>query len=76
MTVQLKPETERLVNEEIQCGRFDSIDDMIVQGVYARRENSKLESASQLSSPRKSLYELLTTPPFAGSELNIERQKD
>jgi Arc/MetJ-type ribon-helix-helix transcriptional regulator len=38
MTVELKPETERLVQEEIRNGHFQSVDDLIVQGVYAWRE--------------------------------------
>ncbi len=76
MKVQLKPETERLVNEELQSGRFNSIDHLIVQGIYAQREKYRPECSAQEPSSRKSLYELLTQPPFARSELNIERQKD
>jgi hypothetical protein len=77
MTVELKPETERLVQEEIRRVHFDSVDEVIVQGVYALRERSKLDAASgPAAKPRKSLYDLLTQSPFAGSELNLERQKD
>ena len=32
MTVELKPETERLVQEEIRRGHFHSVDEVIVQG--------------------------------------------
>ena len=75
--VQLKPETEQLVREEIQRGHFHSVDEVIVQGVYALREKSKAGQAGATASrPRKPLYELLTQPPFAGSELNLERLKD
>jgi Arc/MetJ-type ribon-helix-helix transcriptional regulator len=38
MTINLKPETERLVQEELQNGHFGSVDEMIVEGVQARRE--------------------------------------
>ena len=76
MTVELKPETERLVQEEIRLGRFHSVDEIIVQGVYALREKSNAEQDTAPSRPRKRLYDLLTHPPFAGSELNLERQKD
>ncbi len=38
VTIQLKPETERLVQEELQGGHFHSIDDIILQGIRARRE--------------------------------------
>jgi Arc/MetJ-type ribon-helix-helix transcriptional regulator len=77
MIVELKPETERLVQEEIKRGQFRSVDEVIVQGVYALREKSNAAQATV--SPRKAhkkLYELLTQPPFAGSGLKLERQAD
>ena len=77
MTVELKPETGRLVREEIQRGHFQSVDEVIVQGVYALREKSNVAQPSVVPArPRKKLYVLLTQPPFAGSELNLERRKD
>ena len=77
MTVELKPETERLVREEIQSGLFHSIDEVIVQAVYALREKSSLaQTVEPVARPRKKLYDLLTQPPFAGSELKLERRKD
>jgi Arc/MetJ-type ribon-helix-helix transcriptional regulator len=77
MTVELKPETERLVQEEIRLGHFNSVDEVIVQGVYALREKSNMAQGT-VAPPgaRKKLYDLLTQPPFAGSELNLERLKD
>ena len=77
MTVELKPETEQLVLEEIRRGHFHSVDEVIVQGVYALREKSNVApDAMTPQRPRKKLYDLLTQPPFAGSELDLERQKD
>jgi Arc/MetJ-type ribon-helix-helix transcriptional regulator len=73
--VELKAETERLVQEEIRGGHFHSVDEMIVQGVQAWREKHQAESIAQ-PKLRKRLYDLLTHPPFAGSELNLDRQKD
>lgn len=72
--MELKPETERLVTEEIQRGHFHSLDELIVQGIHAWREKRDAEPSER--KPRKRLYDLLTQPPFAGSELSIERQKD
>jgi len=74
MAIDLKPETERLVREEIQRGHFQSVDEIIVEGVTAWREKHPVEAAA--AKPRKHLYDLLTQPPFASSELKIERQKD
>jgi len=77
MTVQLKPETERLVREEIESGHFRSVDELIVQGLRALREQSRTgEGASVLRKPPKNLADVLSEPPFAGSELNLERQKE
>lgn len=42
MTINIKPETERLVQEELQNGHFRSVDEMIVEGVQARREGKPL----------------------------------
>jgi hypothetical protein len=36
--IELKPETERLVHEELQSGRFSSADEIILQGIKTRRE--------------------------------------
>jgi hypothetical protein len=80
MMVELKPETERLVQEEIRNGHVQSVDELIVFAVRALREKHQVEHASAAvagpQKPRKHLYELLTQPPFAGSELNLERQKE
>ena len=74
--MRLKPETERLVQEEIRSGHFHSLDELIVEGVYAWREKHTSDRDPARKEARKSLYDLLTQPPFAGSELHLERQKD
>ena len=38
MTIEITPETERLVREELRQGHFQSIDDLIVYSVQAWRE--------------------------------------
>lgn len=42
MTITLKPETERLVRQELDGGHFHNIDEIIVEGVRARREKEPL----------------------------------
>jgi Arc/MetJ-type ribon-helix-helix transcriptional regulator len=76
MTIELKPEQERIVREEIQSGHFRSPDEVLDYAFAALREKSKVTQATIPARPRKKLYDLLTQPPFAGSELNLERQKD
>ncbi len=77
MTIQLKPEQERIIQEEIQSGHFRSPDEVLDHALAALREKSNVAQAAVAPrATRKSLYDLLTQPPFAGSELNLERQKD
>lgn len=42
MTITLKPETERLVRQELESGHFHSVDEIIVEGVQARREKEPI----------------------------------
>lgn len=37
MTINIQPETERLVHEEIQSGHFHSVDEIIIEGVRSWR---------------------------------------
>lgn len=77
MTVELKPETERLLCEELRSGHFQTSDDVIIHFVYALRE--KLMHAQPVNAPRKprkNLADFLLESPFAGSELNLDRQTD
>jgi len=41
MTINVKPETEQLVQEEIRSGHFRSVDDIIVEGVQSWREKHR-----------------------------------
>ncbi len=75
MSVELKPETERLVQEEVRRGHFHSVDEVIVQGVYALREKSKVAPVASRK-PRKNLADFLMESPLAGSEIDLERQQD
>lgn len=38
MVINIKPETERLVQQELHNGHFHSVDEMIVQGIQTKRE--------------------------------------
>ena len=80
--MQIKPETERLVQEEINQGHFHSVDELIVEGVYAWREKHQVEQAGEtpatLSRPekKKSLAQLFAESPFKGLSMNFERFPD
>src|SRR2546422_4402172 len=42
MTIEIKPETERLVKKEIGSGHFRSVDELIVEGLHAWLEKQGL----------------------------------
>ena len=73
-SIEIKPETERLIREEIQKGHFHSVDEIIVEGVHARREKHGAEPVSPQR--RTTLSEFLLNSPLAGADLNLERDKD
>ena len=74
MTIQLTPEDERLIQERLRTGAFHSAEEVIHRALVSL---PTLEPASpQPRAPRKNLVDVLSSPPFAGSELNLERQKD
>ena len=54
MTIDIRPETEQLVREEIRNGHFQSVDDLIISGVRAWREK---HGESSPRAPRQSLSE-------------------
>jgi len=78
MTVELKPETERIVREALQSGHVQTVDELIVHGVHALREKSKAAQHATVPprKPRKNLADFLLESPFAGSEIDLERQPD
>jgi|KBSSwiStaDraftv2_1062776.scaffolds.fasta_scaffold1592653_2 hypothetical protein len=45
MAIQLKPETEKLVQEKLASGEFQSIDEIIVQGIEAGRGKRQPQQA-------------------------------
>lgn len=74
MTIHLKPEQERIIEEEIRSGNFRSPSEVLDHALAALREKEHKVAAPRKA--RKNLVDVLSSPPFAGSELNLERQKD
>jgi len=55
MTINLKPDTELLVQEELRNGRFHSVDEMIVEGVQARRGGKRLSGEVPPKTPAEAV---------------------
>ncbi len=66
MNIDIAPETERLVREEISSGHFHSVDELIKAGVEALRAKNA----------PKSLVQFFRESPLVGLELHFERDQD
>jgi putative addiction module CopG family antidote len=73
MTINLKPEQERIIQAEIASGHFRSRDEVLDHALAALQEK---EQRRRATTPRKNLAQFLMESPLAGAELNLERQKD
>jgi Arc/MetJ-type ribon-helix-helix transcriptional regulator len=75
MTIELKPEQERIIQEEIRSGHFHSAEDVLDHALAALREkNSSVISEAKKS--RKNLAQFLMESPLAGSGLDLTRDRD
>ena len=74
MVVDLKPETERLVQEQVERGHFCSVDDVITHAVAALYEPSP--RPSDPPKPKMPLGQFLLESPLRNSGLKLERQQD
>ncbi len=70
MTIELKPEDAKLLQEKLRSGGFRSVDELIHQALVA------LPMPEQSAeTPRQNLADFLKNSPFAGAELDLERRK-
>lgn len=75
MTIEIRqPELERLMQEEILRGHFQSMDELLAEALQALREKNALSAT--VPRARKNLAQFLLESPFAGSDLDLERQQD
>ena len=75
MTIELKPEQERIIQEEIRNGNFRNADEVLDHALAALREKSSCLK-SELKKPRKNFAQFLMESPLAGSGLYLERDKN
>jgi Arc/MetJ-type ribon-helix-helix transcriptional regulator len=73
MTITLKPEQERIIQEQIESGHFRSPDEVLDHALGALQERAHKLKATQ---PQKNLAQFLMESPLAGAELDLDRQQD
>lgn len=67
MTIELNPEQERIIREEIQSGHFRNPDEVLDHALAALREKARQQ---------KSLVQFFRDSPFVGMEMKFESSKD
>jgi Arc/MetJ-type ribon-helix-helix transcriptional regulator len=73
MTIRITPEDEELIREKLRTGVFRSVEELIHRALVSMPMS---EESSQEARPLRNLIDVLSEPPFAGSELNLERMRD
>ena len=73
MTINITPEDEKIIQEKLRTGVFRSVEEVIHRALVSL---ATPETSPPRTKPRRNLVEVLIEPPFAGSELNLERIRD
>ena len=72
MMIELKPEQERILQEALRQGRFQSVEqalDKALQSIVPSKPEGK-------PAGQKSLLEFFRESPFVGMEMKFERSSD
>ncbi len=73
MTIQIsQPELKALIQERLETGAFQNVEEVLLQALRA----SALEGKAALPSNAKNLVELFAASPFAGLDMDFERDSD
>jgi hypothetical protein len=72
MTIEIhKPELEAPIRQRMESGGCEDVEDVLIGALRSTTERPVLPMKL-----RRNLVDVLSEPPFAGSNLVIERQKD
>ena len=76
MTIHLSPEQESVVGQAIQAGLIDSPYDVVEAGVEAIRQRLEAGRKASTEPLASNLVELFANSPFAGLDMDFERDRD
>jgi hypothetical protein len=76
MTIELKPEQERILQEALRQGRFHSVEEALDQAIQSIASQENASKRTQRQPGKKSLAQLFAESPLKGLDLNCERAKD
>ena len=75
MTIQINPEQERVIGQAIEAGLIHTAAEAVEMGVKAIRQRLGTKPEFAVSGARN-LADLFATSPFAGLNLDFERDPD
>ena len=73
MTINLRPEQQRIIQAEIDIGHFRNPEEVLDYALATLRQTRQ---GRQPAARQQNLVQFLMESPFAGAELNLDRQKD
>jgi len=83
MTIELRPDQERIIQEQLASGRFRSVDEILDTALSNLPNDAQSGAAAgsgvvgrQRPAGQKSLAQLFAESPFKGLELEFERDSD
>jgi len=77
MTIEItRPETELLIQECLESGRFHNLDDLLVEVLDALREKGRNGDVPQPALPRKSLLEVFQSVCGLADDVDFSRSPD
>jgi hypothetical protein len=76
MTIELKPDQERIIEAAMTAGRFRSIEEAIDQALQSITAPTGAPKLGTRQPGKPSLVELFAQSPLKGLDLVVERSKD
>ena len=75
MTIELKPEQERILQEALRQGRFHSVEEALDRAIQSIATHENTPKKGKPAAAKQSLSQFLIESPLAGSGLDLERDK-
>ena len=76
MTIELKPEQERILQEVLRQGRFHSVEEALDRAIQSIAPPAVTPTRTTRPPGKKSLAQLFAESPFKGLEMKFERFPD
>ena len=76
MTIQIKPEQERVIGQAIEAGLIETADQAVEVGVESIRQCLEGQHTNVSTAPAGNLAALFANSPFAGLDIDFERDED